>query len=94
MYHLLHDPADPDAPFGMFYEAPPHSICYYWFHPADSSANYYHNPRSEESTNTYSVSEWCAEIAGDATYVLHSFNYRPTSAEILAAIHLHPELLI
>jgi hypothetical protein len=94
MYHLLHDPRDPGSPFEMFHENPPHSTCYRWFHPTDSSADYYGNPDSAHPFNTYNVSEWCADVAGGSTYVLHSFPTQPTPAEILAAIHLHPELLI
>lgn len=93
MYYLLHDPADPNSPFGIFYDKAPNFYCFSWFHPSDLSHpdfTLFHAPEPSE----LDVTDWCASVAGDATYVLYTFDFKPTVANVLKAINSHPELLI
>lgn len=93
MYYLLHDPADPYTPFEIFYDNAPNSYCYSWFHPSEftrTDFNLFHNPESTE----LDVINWCASIAGDQAYQLHQFTSKPSVADVIDFLNLHPELLI
>ena len=93
MYYLLHDPADPNSPFEIYYDKAPDSYCYSWFHPSEFSHPDFTLFHATE-TSDLDVTDWCASIAGDATYVLHKFTFEPTVADVIDVLSQHPELLI